>query len=465
MMPAVDPAIFKAYDVRGLYPGEVNEDAARAIGAAFVSYLEARRVAVGRDMRLSSPALAAAFIEGATSRGADVVDYGMIPTDMLYFAVARDGLDGGVQVTASHNPKQYNGMKMVRREALPLSGDAGIGDIRDMIASGRLPPPAARPGSVSQKDVLDAYVAHVLSFIDPGIIAPFKVVLDAGSGMAGLVAPKLFAHLPCRTTTLCFEIDGRFPNHEANPLIEENRRDIVARVVADGAEIGIAWDGDADRCFFIDGAGEFISGDFVTALLAEAFLLKHPGATVIYDLRASRAVKDTAERLGGTALMNRVGHAFFKRRMRQSNAIFGGEVTGHYYFRDNFYADNGFIPALLILELMSKKRQSLRELLAPLRERYFISGEINTTLPSMDAVPAKLEQLAAHYADGNQYLARRDLGRVPGLALQRAALEHRAAAPSQPRGGDARHDGPQARRGPGSDPLVINWATVGRSRA
>jgi phosphomannomutase len=221
--------------------------------------------------------------------------------------------------------------------------------------------------------------------------------------MGGLVAPKLFERLPCKTTTLCFQIDGRFPNHEANPLIEENRRDIVARVVAEKADIGIAWDGDADRCFFIDGSGEFISGDFVTALLAEAFLLKHPGATIIYDLRASHAVKDTVERYGATALMNRVGHAFFKRRMRESNAIFGGEVTGHYYFRDNFYADNGFIPALLILELMSKKGLSLRELLEPLRARYFISGEINTKLASMDLVPKKLTAIAAKYADGHQY--------------------------------------------------------------
>ena len=228
-------------------------------------------------------------------------------------------------------------------------------------------------------------------------------VLDAGSGMAGQIAPRLFHVLPCRTTRLCFEIDGRFPNHEANPLIEENRRDITERVIAEKADIGIAWDGDADRCFFIDGAGEFVPGDFVTALLAEAFLLKHPGATIIYDLRASHAVKDVVERYGGKALMNRVGHAFFKRRMRETNAIFGGEVTGHYYFRDNFYADNGFIPALLILELMSKKGQSLHELLAPLRQRYFISGEINTKLTSMEAVPAKLEEIAAKYADGQQY--------------------------------------------------------------
>jgi phosphomannomutase len=235
------------------------------------------------------------------------------------------------------------------------------------------------------------------------VIKPFTVVLDAGSGMAGLVAPPLFDRLPCRTTRLCFDIDGTFPNHEANPLIEENRQDITAEVIRQKADIGIAWDGDADRCFFIDGSGEFISGDFVTALLAEAFLLKHSGSTIIYDLRASHAVRDTAERLGGRALMNRVGHAFIKQRMRQEDGIFAGEVTGHYYFRDFYYADNGFIPALLILELMSKKGQSLRELLEPLRRKYFISGEINTKLASMDAVSPKLDEIAARYADGHQY--------------------------------------------------------------
>jgi phosphomannomutase len=407
----VSPDIFKAYDIRGTYPGEVNEDAARAIGAAFVAYLRAKRIAVGRDMRLSSPTLAAAFEEGATSQGADVVDYGMIATDMLYFAVARDRHDGGVQITASHNPKQYNGIKMVRQEAIPLSGDAGISDIRDMISHGRIPVAARQTGRVTSQDALDAYVAHVMSFIDPSVIRPFKVVLDAGSGMAGLVAPRLFDRLPCRTTRLCFEIDGRFPNHEANPLIEENRHDIVERVVAEKADVGIAWDGDADRCFFIDGTGAFISGDFITALLAEAFLLKNPGATIIYDLRASHAVKDVAAKYGSMALMNRVGHAFFKSRMRESNAIFGGEVTGHYYFRDNFYADNGFVPALLMLELMSKKGQSLHQLVEPLGRRYFISGEINTKLYGMDAVPRKLEHIAKRYADGQQY-------RLDGLSVE-----------------------------------------------
>ncbi|HWK10607.1 MAG TPA: hypothetical protein VNR64_11175, partial [Vicinamibacterales bacterium] len=298
----LNPAIFKAYDVRGLYPQEIDEDAARLIGRGFVAYLGAKRIAVSRDMRVSSPSLAAAFIDGARTQGCDVVDYGMMGTDMMYFAVARDGHDGGVQITASHNPKEYNGIKMVRKEAFPLSGDAGIGDIRDMIAGDRLPPAAARQGSLSTMNVVDDYVKHVLSFIDPSIVKPFNVVLDAGNGIAGMVAPKLFDKLPCRTTRLCFEVDGTFPNHEANPLIEENRRDIVERVIQDKADIGIAWDGDADRCFFIDGAGEFIAGDFITALLAEAFLIKHPGAKIVYDVRASYAVKDTAAKYGSEAL-------------------------------------------------------------------------------------------------------------------------------------------------------------------
>src|SRR5262245_57680153 len=395
----MNPDIFKAYDIRGTYPDQINEQDARAIGRAFVAYLKPTRIAVGRDMRVSSPALAAAFTDGAISQGADVVDYGMIPTDLLYFAVAQDGLDGGVQITASHNPKQYNGMKMVREQAFPLSGDAGISDIRDMIASGRFPDPPSRKGSVATRNVVGAYVDHVMSFIDPKVVRPFNVVLDAGSGMGGLIAPKLVERLPCKTTRLCFEIDGRFPNHEANPLIEENRRDITERVIAERADVGIAWDGDADRCFFIDGAGAFISGDFVTALLAEAFLLKTPGATIIYDLRASHAVKDTVERYGGKALMNRVGHAFIKQRMRKVDGIFAGEVTGHYYFRDFYYADNGFIPALLILELMSTKTQPLRDLLAPYRERYFISGEINTKLASMSDVPKTLSRVETRYND------------------------------------------------------------------
>ena len=292
----------------------------------------------------------------------------------------------------------------------------------------------------------------MLSFIDPAIIKPFNVVLDAGNGIAGMVAPRLFERLPCQATALCFEVDGTFPNHEANPLIEENRRDIVERVMADKADIGIAWDGDADRCFFIDGTGEFIAGDFVTALLAEAFLLKHPGAKVVYDVRASYAVKDIVAKYGGTALMNRVGHAFFKRRMREENAIFGGEVTGHYYFRDNFFADNGFIPALLILELMSRKGQTLRraagaaarEVLHLRRDQH--AGRQHGRGAGEDRRPGG----ALHRRP--RLRARRHLGGVPRLALQRARLEHRADAAAQSRGDDAGDDGREARRGAGVHP-------------
>jgi phosphomannomutase len=399
----VNQDIFKAYDIRATYPDQIDEQIAGDIGRGFVAYLGASRIAVGRDMRLSSPSLAAAFIDGATSQGASVVDYGMAGTDMLYYAVAAGGFDGGAEITASHNPKQYNGMKLVRQGAFPLSGDDGISDIRDMIMRGTLPAPTATRGAVTTADMLDDYVRHVMGFIDPSVIEPFDVVLDAGCGIGGLVAPELFDRLPCRTTRLCFTIDGNFPTHEANPLIEENRRDIVAEVKRRKADVGIAWDGDADRCFFIDGQGEFVPGDFITTLLAEAFLIKHPGSTIIYDLRASYAVRDVAARYGGTALMNRVGHAFIKRRMREENAIFGGEVTGHYYFRDNFYADNGFIPALLLLELMSRKKATLADLLAPLREKYFISGEINTKVASMSACDEKIVALGRRYHDANVY--------------------------------------------------------------
>ena len=401
----INPSIFKAYDVRGLYPQEINEDAARLIGRGFVAYLNAKRIAVSRDMRLSSPSVAAAFIDGARAQGADVVDYGLMGTDMLYFAVARDGHDGGAQITASHNPKQYNGIKLVREEAFPLSGDAGIGDIREMIARDALPAPASSRGSLSHADVVDDYVKHVLSFVDVSLFKPFNIVLDAGNGMAGMMAPKLFAHVPTKKlTTLYFEVDGAFPNHEANPLIEENRRDITETVLREKADIGIAWDGDADRCFFIDGSGEFVAGDFVTALLAEAFLIKNPGARIVYDVRASYAVKDTAAKYGSEALMNRVGHAFFKRRMREENAIFGGEVTGHYYFRDNFYADNGFIPALMMLELMSRKGQTLQQLLDPLRKKYFISGEINTKVSDLQKAQQKIDGLSAKYQAAHIYM-------------------------------------------------------------
>jgi phosphomannomutase len=258
-------------------------------------------------------------------------------------------------------------------------------------------------GTLTQASVLDDYVEQVLGFVDTSIIKPFNVVLDSANGMGGLVAPRLFDRLPCRTTRLAFEIDGTFPNYEANPLIEENRRAITERVIAEKADIGIAWDGDADRVFFIDGTGEFVAGDFVTALLAEAFLIRKPGEPIVYDVRASYDVKDTAARYGSEALMNRVGHSFFKKRMREANAVFGGEVTGHYYFRDFYFCDNGFIPALLMLELMSRKNQTLAQLLAPLRAKYFISGEINTRMADMAKLAAKVDGLATRYTDGRVY--------------------------------------------------------------
>ncbi len=399
----ISAEVFKAYDIRGLYPEEVTEDLFRQLGRAFVAFLGPGRFAVTRDMRVSSPSLTRAFIDGAVMQGGQVVDYGLAGTDMMYFAVAADGLDGGAQITASHNPGQYNGCKLVRKDAFPLSGESGIKEMKEMILAGKIPPPVGAPGTLERGEMMDRYVGHVMTFIDESIIKPFNVVLDAGSGVAGFIAPPMFDRLPCKTTRLCFEVDGTFPNHEANPLIEENRRDITARVLAERADIGIAWDGDADRCFFIDGSGEFIAGDFITALLAESFLMKQPGSTIIYDVRASYAVKDIVAKYNGRALMNRVGHAFIKRRMREEDAVFGGEVTGHYYFRENFYADNGFIPALLILELMSQKGQSLRDLLKPLREKYFISGEINTKLASIDLAAAKIDTLAREYAHGHVY--------------------------------------------------------------
>jgi len=399
----INESVFKAYDVRGLYPAEINEDLFYQLGRAFIAYLGPGKYAVCRDMRVSSPSLSKAFIDGALKQGGNLIDYGLIGTDQMYFAVAADKLDGGAMITASHNPGKYNGCKMVRKEAFPLSGEAGIKEMKEMILAGSIPAAPASPGRVETRDIMDRYVEHVLSFVDEQSIKPFNVVLDAGSGVAGIVAPRLFDRLPCKTTRLCFEVDGTFPNHEANPLIEENRQDITAEVIKQRADVGIAWDGDADRCFFLDGTGEFIAGDFITALLAEAFLRKQPGQTVIYDVRASYAVKDTVAKYQGKALMNRVGHAFIKARMREENAVFGGEVTGHYYFRDNFYADNGFIPALMILDLMSHRGQSLRDLLKPLREKYFISGEINTKVSSMDVAAKKIEELKKRYADGHPY--------------------------------------------------------------
>jgi phosphomannomutase len=392
----VEPSIFKAYDIRGLVPDELGPDVARKIGRAFVEYLGAKSIAVGRDMRDSSPEFTRALSEGAMAGGSKVIDVGMITTDMLYFAVPHFDLNGGVMVTASHNPKQYNGFKLVREGAVALSGDAGIKEIKQWIVSGQEFPDKPS-GTRIERDILSDYVRHVRSFIEPTLLKPWRVVMDAANGMAGAVAPAVFHGLPLQCIEMYFEPDGSFPHHEPNPLLEENRRPLIERVRSERADLGIAWDGDADRCFFVDDQGEYVPGDFLTALLAEAFLLKEPGATIIYDVRASWAVKDTVEAMKGRALVNRVGHAFIKKTMREQNAVFGGEVSGHFYFRDNHYADNGMIPALLVLELTSKRGKRLSEVLAPFREKYFLSGEVNSTV---EDVPAVLDRLESRYGDG-----------------------------------------------------------------
>jgi phosphomannomutase len=390
------PGIFKAYDIRGLYPGELDGEVYRRIGRAFVDYLGARRIAVGRDCRVSSPELAAAFVAGARAQGAAVTDIGVASTDMLYYYVARHDLEGGAIVTASHNPKEWNGAKLVRRGALALSGDAGIKEIRDWLVAGRYADPAPPRGELTSAVASDDYARHCLSFVDPSRIPRLKVVLDTANGMGAVGVQAIFGSLPIETIRLYFELDGTFPNHPADPLVEENRRDLVARVRSERADLGIAWDGDADRCFFVDDRGEYVPGDFVTALLGEAFARREPGARIVYDVRASRAVADYVKAEGGVPLINRVGHAFIKKRMRDEGAVFGGEVSGHFYFRENWFADNGMIPALLMLERIGNEARRLSEILAPLRARYHISGEINSKVAD---VPRALARIEERYGD------------------------------------------------------------------
>jgi phosphomannomutase len=403
----IAPGIFKAYDIRGLYPQELDAELYRRIGSAFVDYLGARRIAVGRDCRLSSRELAEGLVAGARGRGASVVDIGVASTDMLYYQVARHDLDGGAIVTASHNPREWNGAKLVRRGALALSGDEGIREIREWLTAGRYAEPEPPAGALEQASPLEDYARHCLSFVDVGRIPRLRIVLDTANGMGAVGAAALFDRLPLETVRLYFELDGTFPNHPADPLVEENRRDLVARVRSEGADLGIAWDGDADRCFFVDDAGEYVPGDFVTAILGEAFARREPGARVVYDVRASRAVADYVTAAGGVPLMNRVGHAFIKKRMRDEQAAFGGEVSGHFYFRENWFADNGMIPALLMLERLGRERRPLSAILAPLRERYHISGEINSRVADVERALARVEE---RYQDGR-------MGRLDGLSV------------------------------------------------
>jgi phosphomannomutase len=388
----LDPKVFKAYDVRGIYGAELDEEGAYAVGRAYVEQFEPRRIAVGRDMRLSAGSIAKAVIEGARDGGADVVDIGLVGTEMVYFAVGSLGLDGGVAVTASHNPKEYTGMKIVRRGALPVGGESGLLAVRERALRGFGEP--TRRGDMSEADIYPAYVERVLSFVDMSAIRPLRVVVDAANGMAGAMLTPVLERLPIETVRCYFEPDGSFPNHQPNPLLPENREFIVARTLAEKADFGVAFDGDGDRCFFVDDAGEFVPGDFATALLAESILAKESGAKIIYDVRASWAVPETIEAAGGVPLVNRVGHAFIKHRMRAEDAAFGGEVSGHYYFRDFCQADSGVVPFLLMLEIVSRKEQKLSEILRRYRGRYFITGELNT--PVAD-VALKLQELKERF--------------------------------------------------------------------
>ena len=411
----MDPSIFKAYDVRGTYPDQMDEELAYRIGRAFprvLSQLEdspvgTLRVAVGRDMRLSAPGMADRYAAGIADEGADVLDVGMAATEMVYWTVGARGLDGGLVCTASHNPKAYTGAKLVKRGAIALSGDSGIGELRDIVAAGDPGPPAGEPGGIRREDVGDAFREAALGYIEADRIRPLTVVLDGGNGMAGPMVGPLLDAFPIEQVRIYWEPDGEFPDREPNPLLPENRQFIIDKVRETRADLGIAWDGDADRCFFIDDTGKFVAGDFLTALLGESIVRKEPGALVLYDVRASRAVRDVVERAGGRAEVNRVGHAFFKTRMRDTGAAFGGEVSGHYYFRDFYCADSGTIPALLILELLSVEGKKLSELLEPLRSSYFLSGEINSEVEDQ---AAKMHEIEERYSDGK-------IGLLDGISI------------------------------------------------
>lgn len=390
----IDPtfgALFKAYDIRGIVPKELNTQVAYRIGRALVAFLDVDTVAVGRDMRVSGPDLQAALIDGIRDQGANVVDIGLVSTDTLYFAVGKYGYPAGVMITASHNPAAYNGFKICREEARALSMDTGIGDIRDLVLSGDFPEPRGERGKLEERDVMEPYAEHALSIIDRNSIKPFKIAVDAGNGMAGKLVPVVFDKLPVEIIPLYFELDGTFPNHEANPIEPENIRDLQRTVVEQQCDLGVAFDGDADRMFLIDEKGEFIGGDMTTAMVAIQMLKKHPGSGIVYNLICSRSVPEIIEDNGGRGIRARVGHSYIKAVMREEDAIFGGEHSGHFYFRDNWYADSGLIAMLTVLELMSEENQSLSSIIDPIDTR-FRSGEINSEVDDPERVIAHVEE-------------------------------------------------------------------------
>lgn len=407
MQTRTNLAIFKSYDIRGIYPTELDEAAAERIGQAFVRFLDAPIVAVGRDMRQSSQPLFEAFARGVNRQGADVVDLGLTSTDELYFSVGHFGYPAGAMITASHNPKEYNGFKLCREQAIALSADTGVFAIRDLVARDDFSP-AARSGAVQRRDALPDYVEHCLSFIDVSALRPLRIAIDCGNGMGGLIVPAVFRRLPFEVIPLYFELDGTFPNHPASPIEPENMAAVQAAVRSHKADLGAAFDGDADRVFITDERGALVGGDMVTALVAKMLLRSHRGATVLYNLICSRGVPELIAAEGGRGIRTRVGHSIIKSVMREQNAIFGGEHSGHFYFRDNYYADSGLIALLVVLELVSREGKPVSELLKPL-DRRFRSGEINSRVAD---VKAKLAEIEGHYADA------REIDHLDGVTVQ-----------------------------------------------
>jgi phosphomannomutase len=398
----VPDEIFKAYDIRGVADIQLNADIANAIGKAFTRVVSPTTVIIGRDGRVSSPEYKQAVVDGLTEVGVNVIDVGMVSTDMYYYACATKKLPG-IMITASHNPKEYNGFKMVRQIPYLLSGDDGIQEMKVLIQNDDLPEVAEKAGTVTEWNIMDGFIEKLLSLVDTTSFKPMRVLIDTSNGMVGPSLIELFKHLPqIEMTPMYFEVDGTFPNHGGDPLQEENRRELQERVAAEGFDLGFTFDPDGDRFFCIDSTGRFVSGDFLTALLGEYFLKANPGSTIVYDIRASRAVRDLVERAGGTALYNRVGHAFIKKRMVDESAVFGGEVTGHYYFSDFYYCDSGVAPMLYLMDLLTKSDKTLAQMIDELEKKYFISGEINTKGVDSQAVFAELEEV--YGSEANQVL-------------------------------------------------------------
>ncbi len=388
----VNPKIFKAYDVRGIYPTEFDTGQAREIGMALVDYLDCKEVAIGRDMRVSSELIFKALADGISSQGAAVVDLGLVSTDGLYFAVGKYGYDAGVMITASHNPKEYNGLKICKKDAIPLSGDEGLNQMRDLINQGKLKANTIK-GVITSKNVNEAYINHCLTFIDAAKIKPYKIAVDAGNGMAGQTVPSIFNKLPGELVSLYFELDGNFPNHPASPIEPQNIEDLQEKVVSENCDFGVAFDGDADRMFLIDEKGNGLGGSEVTALVSKMLLKKNPGSTILYNAICSRCVPEVVEKMAGKSIRSRVGHALIKPLMRQENAIFGGEHSGHFYFRDFWFADSGLIAFLICWQLMSEEKKPLSELVADI-DPYYRIHETNSTVAN---IPGKLMELENIY--------------------------------------------------------------------